>query len=159
MSIYKKVLVAIPLIFLLAPALALAVTPGQPNYAVWNPSILAGPLVTCTGTGGSGSSGGTSLPACTSLCDLLNTIANVIYFMIGVVIWILTPIFVAWAGIRFMLSRGNSEGISSARKMITGLVIGLLITLCAYLIVSVFVSVLNLGSYIGGFGTAICSAH
>ena len=155
----KKVIVAIPLILLLVPALAFAVTPGQPNYAVWNPSILAGPLVTCTGTGGSGSSGGTSLPACTSLCDLLNTIANVIYFMIGVVIWILTPIFVAWAGIRFMLSRGNSEGISSARKMITGLVIGLLITLCAYLIVSVFVSVLNLGSYVGGFGTAACAAH
>ena len=121
------------------------------NYNVWNPSILQGPLITCTGTGG-GSSG---LPACQSLCDLMSTAINVVYFLIGFVIWVITPILVAWSGALFMLSQGNPGRQSDARKMVTGVAIGLLIVLCAYLIVYTFVSVLGI-SGIGGFGTTAC---
>jgi hypothetical protein len=120
------------------------------NSNVWSPSILSGPLVTCTGNG----VGGTQ---CQNLCDLIATIANVIYYCIGVVIWIITPIMVAWAGILMLMSRGSPEKVSSARKMLTGIMLGLLIVLCAYLIVYTFVSVLGIQNSVGGFGTAACT--
>jgi hypothetical protein len=165
MTTSKKILAALPLvllvIFSLSPAFAFADS-NQPNYQVWNPTILKGPLVTCVGVqnpSSAGTGGGKPLPQCTSICDLVSTIANVIYFSIGVVIWILVPIMVAWAGILFLISRGNSERTGQARKMITGVVMGLLICLCAYLIISIFVTALNLGSQIGGFGgSAACTA-
>lgn len=162
----KKFFQIVPLVLILVsslavPVLASAQAPPQAantaiiNNNVWDINILKGPLVTCVGATG------TNLPeknTCSSLCDLIGQIAHIIYFMIAVVIWILTPIFVAVAGITFMMSRGNPERASQARKMITGLVIGLAITLCAYIIVYTFVSVFGLSQYIGGFGgAAACS--
>ncbi len=142
------------LILLVVPTMALAACSANAN--VWNPNILAGPLVTCTGNvNGSGT-------VCKSLCDLVCTVANVIYFFIGVVIWIITPIMVALGGIRIMLSRGNPGQLESAKKMIWGTVVGLLIVLCAYLIVLTFVRVLGvnfIGSFSSGSGgtTPICT--
>lgn len=126
------------LTILMAPTLALA---GTANSNVWSPSILKGPLITCTGDGGSGPGGGTQ--ACTSLCDLVATTANVIYFFIGVVIWIVAPIMVAVSGILFMISRGNPGKLEAAKKTITTTIVGLLIVLSAYLIVYTFVAALN----------------
>jgi hypothetical protein len=149
----KKFFQVLPLVLVLIFSLALpSLTFAQAvNNNVWDINILKGPLVTCVGAPASGQPGTTP---CQSLCDLVGQVAHVIYFMIAVVIWILTPIFVAWAGIRFMLSRGNAEQTSKARKMITGIMIGLAITLCAYIIVFTFVSVFGLAQYVGGFGGA-----
>ncbi len=156
----KKIILALPLVVLLASALALPyIASAAVNQDVWNPSILKGPLVTCAG-GPVDMTTGTAQDnpnACHSLCDLVATMANVIYFFIGVVIWIITPIMVVWAGILFMLSGGSPEKIGNARKMLTGIVIGILIVLCAYLIVYTFVNVLQIGNWIGGFGTSVCT--
>ncbi len=138
----------------LSPFVTLAAS-APVNYNVWSPSILKGPLVTCTGTGD-----GSVKYACESLCDLMSTFANVVYFFIGVVIWIVTPIMFAWSGILFILSRGNTGRTGEARKMITGTVIGILIVLCGYLIIYTFLSVLSNGNLaqlgVGGFGTSVC---
>ncbi len=145
MSTKAKLAYAIPIFVIIAvPYVAFAAI----HSNVWDPNILKGPLVTCTGDGSNG------VP-CQNLCDLIGTAANVIYFGIGVVIWIVAPIMIAWSGIRLMLSRGNPEGASGAKKMITSVVIGLLIVLCAYLIVATFVSVLGI-SGVGGFGSGTC---
>jgi hypothetical protein len=123
------------------------------NSNVWNISILKGPLITCTGAG---ATGGTDNTNCQSLCDLICTSANVVYFGIGVVIWIIAPIMFAWSGILFILARGSPDKTSQAKKMITATVIGLLIVICAYLIVYVFVKTLGITG-IGGFGTPSCT--
>src|SRR5690242_8314340 len=98
----QKVVLLIPLLFAVAsPFVAFAASaPVRSN--VWSISILKGSLVTCTGTGS-----GTVKYACENLCDLISTVANVVYFFIGFVIWIVTPIMFAWSGILFMLARGN----------------------------------------------------
>ncbi len=161
MSTRAKFAYAIPIIAAVAlPYLALvASATSQPvNYSVWKPTILKGPLVTCWGppvTFDKDANPTDNPYACTSLCDLVSTTSNVIYFGIGVVIWIITPIFFAWAGVKLMLSRGDPTGTSEAKKMMWGVVMGLLITLCAYIIVFTFVSVLKI-SGIGGFNNPTC---
>lgn len=120
---------------------------------VWSIDILKGPLISCTGAG---TPGGTDQKNCQSLCDLVSTVANVVYFGIGVVIWIVAPIMIAWSGILLMLSRGSTERASQARKMVTSVAIGLLIVLCAYLIVYTFVNVIGIAG-IGGFTNPTCT--
>lgn len=121
---------------------------------------LKGPLISCTGFYSTSTSGMSTLPQCTSLCDLIQTAANVIYFGISVALFIIMPILFVWGGLMFMFSRGKPEGISKAKSILTGAVIGLLIVLGAWLIVNTVVTVL-FGSnniYIGGFGTATCGS-
>ena len=152
-----KIALGILLAVAVMPSLAFA---GTVKSNVWNISILNGPLVTCWGAPVLTDTTGNETPngnACTSVCDLVDTVANVIYFGIGVVIWIITPIMFAISGIMFMISRGNPEGTSQAKKMITGTVIGLLVVICAYIIVYTFVNVLGIAGSIGGFGGPACS--
>lgn len=153
-----KLALGILLAAVLMPSFALA---GTINSNVWSVSILKGPLVTCTGTGTEAKilSDGTQIPAsgpCLNLCDLVSTAANVVYFGIGVVIWIIMPILFAWSGILFMISGGSPERTGQAKKMITGTVIGLLIVLLAYVVIYTFVKVLGITG-IGGFGGPACN--
>lgn len=123
------------------------------NSNVWDIKTLQGPLISCTGAN---TPGGTDNKNCQDLCDLVETSANVIYFGIAVVIWIIAPIMIAWVGISLIFSRGNPGAITAARDRATRVVVGLLIVLCAYLIVSTFVSVLKIGG-IGGFSNPTCT--
>ncbi len=151
----KKLILALPLIFaVMSPFVAFGASAAVKSN-VWNPSILQGPLVTCLGSGTN-----PAVPyTCTSVCDFVSTFANVVYFFIGVVIWIIAPIMVAISGIMLMLSQGNPGKRDNARKMITGTVVGLLIVISAYLIIYTFIKVIGgttLSQYIGGFGTNAC---
>ncbi len=157
MYLIKKTIIGVSAAFLflvplILPCLAFAAS-ATVNSNVWNLSILQGPLVTCVGAT---TSTLPIQPTCQSFCDLFATVANVIYFCIAVVIWIIAPIMFLWAGILFMTSAGNQERVGQARKMLTGTVIGVLIVLCAYLLVYTFVNVLQLQQYVGGFGTNAC---
>jgi hypothetical protein len=162
---FRKLLAALPIIFALVaplalstlaiPAVALADSK-QINSNVWNVTILQGPLVTCVGaTTQTGNP--SNLPVCSNLCDLIGTVANVVYWGIGVVIWIILPIMFLWSGILFMISAGSQEKVGKARKMLTAAVIGALIVLCAYLLVYTFVNILQIQNYVGGFGTGVCT--
>jgi hypothetical protein len=107
-----------------------------------------GPILVCNGANAGTSN---NLPTCNNICDLVAQVANVIYFAIAVVIWIVTPVLIAYSGIRFMIAGANAEMIGSAKKTITAIVIGIAIMLCAWLIVSIFVSVIGIAG-VGGFG-------
>jgi hypothetical protein len=127
------------------------------NTNVFDPSILAGPLISCQGFYPTSTMPGITLTngykSCTNLCDLIQTFENFVYFGIGIVIWIISPILFGWGGIMFMISRGQPNGISKAKSILTGGLIGLLITLCAWLIVDTVVTRLNIIG-VGGFGTS-----
>jgi len=158
MNHFKTILIAASLPFIvLLPLIAPLVAHADSNNIhsnVWDISILQGPLVTCVGAPlTSGTVQNQVSTQCSNLCDLFSTAANVIYFGIAVVIWIITPIMFLWSGIMFMISGGSPEKVGTARKLITGTVIGILIVLCAYLLLYTFTNVLNIQQYIGGFGT------
>lgn len=121
---------------------------------VFLPTILNGPLLICVGApNGQNTAPGAVSSVCSNLCDLVAQIANIIYYAIGVVIWIITPILVAVGGIMIMLGGANPEMVSRGKKTITGAVWGIAIVLLAWLIVYVFVGAMgNLSKYIGGFG-------
>jgi hypothetical protein len=92
-----------------------------------------GPLLSCVGNGQHLPSG---LPDCKSVCDLLLTGQNILYFAITIALFVLLPLGVAIGGLKIMVSGGNSEGESSGKKILTGVAMALLIILGAYLIVN-----------------------
>jgi hypothetical protein len=120
---------------------------------VWNPTILAGPLTVCgapvtlSNSGSKANSNG-----CQDLCDFVAQIIQVLYFIIAVGIWIIIPILFAWGGVKIMIARGDPGKASEGRKTLTGAVVGVIIMICAWLIVSIFVHFFNLSSYIPYFG-------
>lgn len=81
-------------------------------------------LVKDTATKG-GYSAGTSE---TSLAENVGFVINIILSFIGVIFTGLT----VYAGVLWMTAQGDETKIESARKIITGSVIGLIITLAAY---------------------------
>ena len=129
------------------PYFALAASKA-PKTKIWSPSILKGPLITCTGDG----TGQAGLQACQNLCDLVSTIINIIYFLIGVVLWVIVPILVTVGGVMYMVAGANHEMLGTAKKTITGAVIGLVIVLCSWLIINTFVTFFGITG-IGGFGS------
>jgi Type IV secretion system pilin len=150
------------LIPLAAPSFVLAATsPLKDN--VFNPLsssfAMLGPLTVCVGAP-SANSGSNNLPTCSNLCDLVVQIAQIIYFGIAVVIWIIVPISAAAGGIMIMLGGASSELVGRGKKTITGAVWGLVIVLCAWLIVYTFVGAFGgLSKFIGFFpgGPQTCS--
>lgn len=165
---FKKLIygfsLAIVIIPLFTPMSAIAANYKVPN--IW-PIGFWGPIVSCTGnvyntnsviSGGASSSIPYSVNnnACTSLCDLVNTTINLIYFGISFALFIITPILFAWGGIKFMISQGDPNGISEAKKILTGTLVGLLIVLGAWLIVNTIISFLGIIN-VGGFSLKSCS--
>lgn len=121
----------------------------------WQPSVLAGPLVTCTGDiAGIGSS---PLPKCQDLCGLVLTVVVDIYIGMAFAIWIILPISFAVGGIMYMLGGANPGLLEKAKKTLWGAVIGTVIVLGSYLLIATFVKFIQIG-YIGGFSPGSPSA-
>ncbi len=152
----KKIFTAGAVLFFVFVPLVPAFAAGA-NTNIWNPSILNGPLVTCTGDGSAPAvPGAATLPPCQSLCDFIATLVNITYFGIGVLIWIVAPIIFAIGGIMYLIAGGKPEMIGKATKMLTGTVVGLLIVLCGWLLISTLLYFLQVTD-IGGFGGAQCT--
>lgn len=133
------------------PFAASAATYSPPN--IWPTGYWGqGGLVSCTGNYLASNSG----PKCTSLCDLINTATNIIYFLITIAIFIIAPISVAVGGIMIMLAGANPGMLENGKKILTGAVIGLAIVLCSYLLVATVLKVLSVTT-VGGFGGAACT--
>ncbi len=122
----------------------------MPN--IW-PSGFWGPLVSCTGTGGNG------FPACKSLCDIIQTLENILAFAESIALFIAAPVLFAWGGIVILTAGGNPGKLETGKKIFTGTLIGVLITLGAYLIIATFINVFGVGNLIQGFTTSFnCKA-
>lgn len=82
---------------------------------------------------------GTLIP-CTNKCsfpDIIKIINNVLNFLITTVF---LPIFILvfiYAGYQYLTARGNASKITSVKKMLMSVVIGLVIVLTAWLVVKV----------------------
>ncbi|MCL5433144.1 MAG: pilin [Patescibacteria group bacterium] len=80
---------------------------------------------------------------------LQQVIPNVIIILIIVSI-ILTLVFILWGGIQWTTSQGNKEALQKARQKITFAIIGLVVVLLAFFIIS-FVGNLFGTSQLSGF--------
>lgn len=146
--------------FLLSAAVAVAI-PFTASATVTAPDIWGmppgywGPIVSCTGnypigTGTTPPAG--SLPNCTNLDDLLQTVVNAIYLVMSAGLFIIAPILFIIGGIMMIISSGNPEKIGKARSTMIGAVVGLVIVLCSYLIVNTVISVFHITG-VAGFGS------
>ena len=93
---------------------------------------------------------------CTNICDLINTIINVLYFAISICIFIIAPILFAVGGIMIMAAGANPEMLGQGKKTLTSTAIGIVVVLCSYLVVATVVQVFQI-SGVGGFGSPTCS--
>lgn len=80
------------------------------------------------------------------------TIVYDLYIAIAFVIWIILPISFVAGGIMYMLGGANPGLLATAKNTLKGAVIGALIVLCSYLLVSTFVTFMKI-SNIGGFSS------
>jgi hypothetical protein len=120
---------------------------------VFDVTILKGPLLICQGNLYLDNKNTVNPNACVNLCDFVAQVANIIYFMIALIIWIIAPALVATGGIMYMLAGPNPDMVGRAKKTLTSVAWGLAIVLSAWLIVYTFVGALgNLSSKVGGFG-------
>ena len=151
----KKIVFA-TIVFGIALLPLFASAAGLPN--IWSPSSIKGPLVTCTGdvAGILSHSAGAPTTPCKNLCDLIQTAVTDIYVVIAFVIWIILPISFTAGGIMYMLGGANPSLLQTAKKTLWGALIGAIIVVCAYLLVSTFLKFMNI-TKIGGFnGNSAC---
>lgn len=133
---------------------------GQNLPNVWSITSIQGPLTTCVGNYLQGTGATVANPSglqpCQTLCDLIYTIEWDIYVGIAFVIWIILPIMFIVAGIMYMMGGANPGLLTTAKSAIKGAVIGAIIVLCAYLLISTVVQTLKITG-IGGFGSPACT--
>ena len=113
--------------------------------SIWPTGYWGGPngLVGCSGINCNvGPTGG--------FCGIVQVVLNVISFGISIAFFILMPIFLVWGGMVILTSQGNPGKLGEGKKILTGAVVGALLTLGGYLIVNTFVTFLGI-KFIGGF--------
>jgi hypothetical protein len=76
----------------------------------------------------------------------------------SVAIFIIAPVSFLVGAIMLMISGASPEMLGRGKKVLTGAVVGIVIVLCSYLIVSTFLKVFNVTD-IGGFGGATCTPN
>jgi FtsH-binding integral membrane protein len=153
----KMLLVVIVGSSFLLPLVASASSSSYTTPNIWGtPPGYWGPLVSCTGNYLTKNSDGTPTNPCTSLCDLIDTFINIVYFGMSIAIFIIAPIMVVVGGVMILMAGANPGMLESGRKAITAAVVGLIIVLCAYLIVNTFITVLSVTG-VGGFGNNSCT--
>lgn len=143
----KNIRIIIIVCLLTLPLLSLAAS-SLPSFPYW----ATNGLVSCSGDLNSPN-------PCTSLCDLLHTFLNVVYFGITLVVFVIAPVLFAYGGILIMIGHSSIEeiggkqiSISKGKGIITSTVWAVVIALAAYLIVSVFLGILG-----QSFGTLNCT--
>ncbi len=113
----KKILPFIALFFLLAPLMA-----GAQGI------VPCGP--------------GTGKPIC-ELCDLFQLFANLVRFILVVIIPPVAALFIVYGGVMFYTAMGDSEKVNRGKKILTSVVIGIVIVYTAHYLVSMILSALG----------------
>jgi hypothetical protein len=130
-GVYGSSFALLVFIFLLPEFAHAAVTPLSSGFQIF-PSACNCSQITSNGITG---------PSAPAWGCIMQTFQNIITFIIGFAV-ILITVFLAWAGFTYMTSGGNPGKHELANKRIMNAVIGLLIVLCAYLLVDSILKVI-----------------
>ncbi|MEI6660333.1 MAG: pilin [bacterium] len=104
--------------------------------------VSASGLVPDCNIGKTPNAGNTGLGTPCDFNQLITLINNVIRFLLFVIATPLAALCIAWAGI-LMISPGSEEKATKAKHIVTNLVIGYIIALAAWLIVTTILSSLG----------------
>jgi hypothetical protein len=74
-------------------------------------------------------------------CFFVNMMQGIMVWLVGIMIAVITFVF-AWAGLKIVMSGGESGSISEARSMMTNAVVGLIILLSAWLVVDTVLKII-----------------
>lgn len=74
--------------------------------------------------------------------DIFRTVNNIIYFLITIVFIPVVVIMFMYAGYTYITAGGDSKKVVKVRSLLKHIVLGMVIILCAWLIVRTFMSVL-----------------
>ncbi len=87
---------------------------------------------------------GTGKEVC-QLCDLFQLFANIVEFLLVVIVPPLAALFFVWGGILFYTAMGDSSKITAAKNVLTSVLIGLAIVYGAHFLVSMILGALGAG--------------
>ena len=106
----------------------LAASAQQVHFPYWgtNPPILP-----CTGL------------ECVDLCQLLLLFQRLIYFGMTLAVLFVAPILILWGAFLIIISGGSAERVSKGKTVLTSTIVGIIITLGAFLIVTTFLHFLG----------------
>ncbi len=126
-----RIIGTISILVSLMPLVALAAGP-----SLW-PDGYWGPILSCTGselvnTGRTDQ----ELKQCKSFCDLLKTGQNAVYFGMTLVLFLAVPVLLVVGGIMIIFAGANPGLFTQGKKIITGTVVGLMLTLGSFIIVN-----------------------
>lgn len=85
---------------------------------------------------------GTGKEVC-QLCDLFQLFANIVQFLLVVIVPPVAALFFVWGGILFYTAMGDSSKITAAKNVLTSVIIGIAIVYGAHFIVSMILNALN----------------
>ncbi len=148
---------------MLLPIAASADTFNPGNTNIWDLNIVRGPLVLCHGNtvilGSVDKFGVPTISAekdtCRDICNLIETIVHLIYFGMGVILWIVAPILFGVGGFMLLIAGASPEMITKGKKTLSGTVIGVIILISSWLILNTFIYFVGITG-IGGFGEDSC---
>ncbi len=116
--------------------------------------FLLAPLVTFGENGGGlVPCGGPEQEAC-QICHIFDLFAAVVYFLLTTIVPPLATIFFVWGGVRFYTAMGDPEKITSAKKVLSSVIIGLVIVYSAYFLVTMILG--TLGAKVDGLQVEFC---
>lgn len=88
----------------------------------------------------------------------ITVINNVISLLITIAIVFIAPLMIAWSGFLMVVNQGNAGKIAEAKKILTNTIVGIVISLAAWMIVDAIMAVLyNPGAAGGTWSTLINS--
>lgn len=134
-------------IFMLMPVAASA------QYIPFNPGTGTGSIVPeC-----SGESLGTNLGNECTFCDFMHLVQNLLNFVLLMAVVTAGALF-AWAGWLYVIDGGNGSKVKQAKSIFLNVIIGLVLVIGAYTIVSTIMKTLAGGSFMDNWNT-ICTGY
>ena len=83
---------------------------------------------------------------CVNWCQLIKLTDNLTSFGITIAVFVIAPIFIAYGGIMIIAAGGSEARFSRGKQIVTAAVIGFLLALGAWLIITTFFGIIAGGS-------------
>ena len=105
-----------------------------------SPGVLLAALVPC--------GPGTAKENC-EICDIFTLFNNIIEFVLQKIVPIIATLILVFSGLMFLDASGSPEKAQKVKSLITSVVLGLVIIYGAYLIISLFFTMVGIAQWTG----------
>ena len=152
---YKFFLLIIAVAYIAVPTLSFAAHAN--GIPFWG--LPDGGVISCTGYTTNDKVGEVPMSTkqhCTNFCDMVDTVINIIYYAMTLALFVFAPILFVWGGLMILVAGANPSNLESAKKILQGTAIGVVIVLTSFLMIKTLVTVI--GFDLPGFTPGASSA-